>query len=120
MSKEVPDSSADPNFTFLKRDIPAPLVDTMLDRQQASSDSEAINETIQVWDKLKAKPNLRHYIAATSYEIAPINLLLRQKITSTLLELLVLLDEAVTNERLEDLLADSDTTEPLLGPSDTP
>lgn len=89
----------------LRADIPTPLVDSVLDEQRKTD--LFLRFSIQDWEALKAKPNLKHYIAVTAFEASPDDPVMREKVISAQLGLLALIDEAVTNEKLEDVFVDA-------------
>jgi len=93
---------------LLRHDIPERLVDAVLDRQR----QRHIFLRFDLTDWQALPPNLRHFIAVTSFEAAPDDLFMREKVASALLGMVALLNEAGTNEKLEDMLAGTSQPEP--------
>ncbi|MBA3758633.1 hypothetical protein H0X10_03320 [Candidatus Saccharibacteria bacterium] len=101
-------SSGNPNelgYTLLRHDIPEELVDAVLDQQREHD--IFFRFSLVNWDALQKRPNLKHFIAASSFEAAPEDPIMREKVTSSLLGMLALLDEAVKTEELEELFTKS-------------
>lgn len=86
-------------YTLLDRDIPPELVDSVLDQQRQQD--LFLRYSLMEWQLMQQKPNLRHYLAVTSFEVAPDDPILRERVVSALLGMFALLEEAVTNEKLE-------------------
>jgi hypothetical protein len=90
-------------YGMLRQDVPEMLVDAVLDQQR--KEHIFFRFTLDDWESLRlSRPNIVHYMSTTSFEAAPNDPIMREKITAALLGLWALLDEAITNEKLEDKL----------------
>ena len=99
MANTGPDSPESLGYGLLGHDIPPELVDSVLDQQRQQD--IFLRFSLAEWAFMQQKPNLRHYVAVTSFEVAPDDPILRERVVGALLGMFALLDEAVTNEKLE-------------------
>lgn len=102
MSDHQPKRHDVPGSTLLHHDIPEAVLDSVIGTQRVTELSDRYTEE---WLALNEYPNLRRFIAVSSFEAAPDDIELRSKVTRVLLGMLALLDEAKTTENLEDLFA---------------
>jgi hypothetical protein len=83
----------------LTDDIPFDLVDGVLDSQRQTEDFARRNQVL--WERIQSLPNVRHYITAASFEAAPDDTILRERVIASMLGLFGLLDETYVAQYLE-------------------
>lgn len=91
-------------FSVLRDDVPDELVRKLLKEQREVG--LFMRYSLQHWDILKeSHPHLSRYIAITSYQAAPHDALMREKIAASLLGLCLMMDTAMA-DRFERRLKD--------------
>lgn len=99
-------------FKVLREDVSDEIVKKLLQEQRETG--LFMRFSLLHWDILKeTHPNLSRYIAITSYQAAPDNPLMREKIAASLLGLCLMMDETIAKrfaQRLEDAKHLADTT----------
>lgn len=81
-------------FSIIRDDISDELVRTLLKEQREVG--LFMRYSLQHWDMLKeTHPNLSRYIAITSYQAAPYDAVMREKVAASLLGLCMMVDTAM-------------------------
>lgn len=90
---QPPEDDTRPLFGMLREDVPESLVDDLLRLQRTRGLFQRYSQ--HEWDALReSHGQLLRYIGATSFELAPEDPVLRERVAASLLGLSMLLDEA--------------------------